>query len=78
MPDARISVHERVQALQRLEGIAFELNQIAAWLGDAGVETEADQLDRSARDVLATCWLLNRPLRPQLPPERWAGGGDAP
>lgn len=71
MSDRRISVHDRVQALGRLNAIAFELNKIAAWLGEVGVETESDMLDKAARGILAACWLLERPIRLQLPPERW-------
>src|SRR5690349_18094166 len=40
--DKRLAVGERLQALDRLEAVAVELNQIAAWLGGFGVETEAD------------------------------------
>ena len=71
MADQRLSVHHRVMVLQRIEAIATELNAMASWLGSAGVEYEADLLDGSARDLLAVCWLLERPLRPKLPPSRW-------
>lgn len=71
MPDPRLSVHDRVQALQRLEAIAFELNEAAAYLAANDIETESDQLEQSARNVLAVCWLLSRPLCPQLPASRW-------
>jgi hypothetical protein len=69
--DKRLAVAERLQALDRLEAVAVELNQIAAWLGGFGVETEADMAERAARDLLAACWLLSRPLRPEPPPDRW-------
>ena len=71
MPDTRISVRHLVAALASLEATAWELNQAAAWLSEQGRETEADMLEQAARDVLAACWLLERPIRPQLPPERW-------
>jgi hypothetical protein len=74
--DRRISVRERVQALQRLEALAFEVNQISAWLAGAGIETESDMLDQAAKAVLASCWLLSRPVRAQLPPERWQQAPD--
>ena len=28
-------------------------------------------IDGAARDLLAAAFLLERPLRPKLPPERW-------
>jgi len=59
-----------------LEAAAFELNQIAAWLADNGIETEADQIERAARDLLAACWLLSRPVRYPPPPERWQQPAD--
>jgi len=52
MPDSRLSVHDRVAALEHLERVARDLNLMAAWLGEAGIEYEADLLDGSARDLL--------------------------
>jgi hypothetical protein len=43
-----------------------------------GIESEADLLDRAARDIAAACWLLERPLRAQPPPEQWATGPSVP
>ena len=70
-PDPRLSMHHRVAALASLERTAWDLNQAAAWLSDNGHETEADMIESSARSILAACWLLGRPIRPTLPPERW-------
>jgi hypothetical protein len=39
MGEPRLSVHDRVQVLQRLDGLATELNEIAAWLGGYSIET---------------------------------------
>jgi hypothetical protein len=74
MPDRRLSVHDRVAVLGHLERAARELNLVAAWLGSLGVESEAEMIDGAARDLLAACWLLERPLRPKLPPSRWHDG----
>lgn len=71
MADQRLSVHDRVQILSQLNQGAFWLNKLAGWLGRQGVETEADMIDQAARDLLAACWLLERPLRPKPPPEQW-------
>ena len=71
MTDRRIRVQDRAQALGRLDAMAWELNQISAWLGEHGIETEADMLEQSARGILAACWLLSRPIRPEPHPERW-------
>jgi hypothetical protein len=37
----------------------------------------ADMIDHAARDLLASCWLLKRPLRPKPPPEQWHDGQQA-
>jgi hypothetical protein len=75
MADQRISVHDRVKVLDQVNGAAWWLNKLASWLGSRGVETEADMIDQAARDLLAACWLLERPLRLKPPPERWHDGG---
>ena len=71
MSDRRISVHDRVSAIDHLEQMALELNQIASWLGREGCEIEADAVNDAAKSLLASCWWLDRPLRAQLPPQRW-------
>ena len=71
MPDRRISVRERVKVIADIERAAFYVNAISAWLGEQGLEVEADMMDASAKGLLASCWMLERPLRAQLPPERW-------
>ena len=71
MPETRISVHHRVNAIDQLERTARYLNLMATWLGEQGLETEADMVDASAKGLLASCWMLDRPLRMQLPPQRW-------
>ena len=45
MPDQRISVRDRVRAIDALEALAWQLNAAAAWLRKAGCESESDQLD---------------------------------
>jgi hypothetical protein len=75
MTDRRLSVHDRVAVLGHLERAARELNAVAAWLGSLGVESEAEMIDGAARDLLAACFLLERPLRPKLPPQCWPQPG---
>jgi len=72
MSDQRITVRDRVQALERLNAVAWELNQVATWLAQAGIETEADMINQAAKDLLASCWLLERPIRARPAPERWS------
>jgi hypothetical protein len=75
MPDQRLSVHDRCQILGQLEQGARWLNALASWLGQQGVESEADMIDQAARDLLAAAYLLERPLQPKPPPERWPQPG---
>ena len=77
MTDRRISIHDRVLALDRLNALAFEVNQIGAWLATNGVETESDKLELAATHIAAACWLLERPIRARPAAEKWqqAPGG---
>jgi hypothetical protein len=74
MPD-RISVRDRVQAIDQLNQAAFWLNDVSVWLGSRGAETEADMAETAARNLAAACWLLSRPLRAEPPPDRWQSAG---
>ncbi len=38
MADQRLSVHDRVTAIDHLERMARELNLVASWLGEQGCE----------------------------------------
>jgi hypothetical protein len=69
--DRRISLHERVLAVDRLEAMAFEANQIASWLARSDLETEADKTELAATHAAAAAWLLARPLLRDPPPQRW-------
>lgn len=69
--DKRITRQERVRTIDYLAWLASEANKAADWLGDAQLETEADLVEQAARTLLASCWMLERPLRAQPPPARW-------
>ncbi len=71
MADQRISVHDRVLAIDRLEAIARELNLIGTWLAESDCETEGDMTNDAAKALLGVCWFLSRPMNPRLPPQRW-------
>jgi hypothetical protein len=58
-------------ALAHLEMVAWDINRAATWAANEGHETESEMLEDAARSVLASCWLLERPFRPQLPPGAW-------
>jgi hypothetical protein len=75
MPDRRLSVHDRVLAIDRLEAMARELNLIGVWLAEADCETEGDMTNDSAKALLGVCWFLSRPMNPRLPPQRWPQPG---
>jgi hypothetical protein len=75
MADQRISVRDRVLAIDALERMSGELNLIAGWLGEQGAGVEADMAQAAAHSALAACWWLSRPLRQPPPPERWPGTG---
>lgn len=71
MTERRVSVRERVQILDQLDATMWWLNKLAGWLGERGVESEADLLDQAAKDIATACWLLSRPIRAKPPPEAW-------
>ena len=71
MAEIRVSVRDRVKVIADIEAMALYANSVAAWLGEQGVETEANAVDDAAKSLLAACWWLDRPLRAQLPPQRW-------
>jgi hypothetical protein len=70
--DQRLSVHERVRSADYLAWLAREANKAASWLSERGLETEADKAELAAVHLMACVALLERPIRPQLPPEKWA------
>jgi hypothetical protein len=74
----QISVHDRVQALDRLSQIAAELNQLAAWLTDCGAVTEGDKCEHAAEQVCTAAWLLERPIRPGRVAAAWQGWWPSP
>jgi hypothetical protein len=76
VPDNRLSVRERVRSADYLAWLAREANKAAAWLSEQGLETEADKTELAAVHLMAAVALLERPIRPQLPPERWQGAPD--
>jgi len=75
--DQRISIHERVRSADYIAWLAKEAYHAAAWLSAHDLETEADKAELAAVHLMAVVALLERPIRPQLPPERWqsARGG---
>ena len=74
MMDRRISLHERVYAVDSIDWLARQVNLWAAWLAEHDFEDEADKLEQHAEGVMAVVGRLSRPIRPQLPPERWQDG----
>jgi hypothetical protein len=69
--DKRLSVHDRVRALDWLDYLARQLNKAAVYLAEQGFETEADLLDQAAKDTMAAVGMLSRPLRGRPPAELW-------
>jgi hypothetical protein len=67
----QLSVRDRLACIEGLERTARWLNTMAAWLGERGLETEADTVQSAAYASLAACWWISRPLRPPPPPEQW-------
>jgi hypothetical protein len=75
MASQQLSVRQRVEAVTYLEAVALDLNGLAAALAQRGAENEADAIDVAAKNLLAACWWLSRPLRQPPPPERWNPAG---
>ncbi len=71
MADRRLSVHDRVLAIDHLEQVARDLNLVAVWLAESDLETEGDMTNDAAKSLLGVCWFLSRPMNPRLPPTRW-------
>ena len=71
MAEIRVSVRDRVKVIADVEAMALYANSVAAWLGEQGLEVEADMVNDAAKSLLSACWFLDRPLRVQLPPQRW-------
>jgi len=51
MADRRLSVHDRVTAIDHLERLARELNLMATWLAEHDMETEADTIDVASKNL---------------------------
>jgi hypothetical protein len=71
MADNRITIHDRVRALDYIEWLARENNRAAAWLAEHDFEDEADDLQDAAKIGMSVVGRMWRPLLPQLPPGRW-------
>ena len=71
MTDNRLTVRERVYAVDSLDWLARHVNHWASYLPEAGFETESDKIELAAVHLAAACHLLERRIRPALPPERW-------
>jgi hypothetical protein len=69
--DNRISIRDRWRAADYIAWLADELNAAADWLGDQGLEVEADEAELAARRAAKAAWMVARPLLPDPPPERW-------
>ena len=52
MADQRLSVHDRVLAIDHLEQMARDLNLMAVWLAEADCETEGDMTNDAAKALL--------------------------
>ena len=64
---SQLSVHYRVQVIERLDELASELTQISGWLAGLGIDGPSLLCQDAARDVFASCWLLERPIDRRVP-----------
>ena len=71
MPDPRLSVHDRVYAIDSITWLARACNRWAAYLGEKGFEDESDDLQDMAHRGMSVVGRMSRPLLPRLPPEQW-------
>ncbi len=79
-PESRLTRADRRQAAGRLDELAAEISQIAAWLDSCGsTAQDADRaavlLECSARDLLAAAWLVKPADHTR--PEGWLDGSRA-
>ena len=63
----------RAMVLQHLAWLEHELASSSTWLTGLGEDRAVELLDCAARDVGASAWALERPLRARARP-----GGDRP
>jgi hypothetical protein len=69
--DNRITIRDRWLSADYIAWLAEELNAAADWLGDQGLEVEADEAEQAARRAAKVAWMVARPLLRDPAPSRW-------
>jgi hypothetical protein len=59
----RLTVAERVQAVEHLGRIAETLNEAAVWLGNLDAFAPAELAEQAAEKLAAAAWILQAPIR---------------
>jgi hypothetical protein len=67
----RLTRHDRRLVQARLDQLGAELSQIASWLTGLDQDRAAVALECAARDVWASCWVLDADARSR--PAEWLG-----
>lgn len=63
----RLTVAERVQAIEHLGKLAETLNEAAVWLGNLDAGAPAELAEQAAEKLAAACWILQSPVRGREP-----------
>jgi len=62
MDDDRLTVSQRVQAVEGIEKYVAELSGMASWLADHGADAASILAEDAVRNLCAAGWLLERPI----------------
>jgi len=62
MGDDRLTVRQRVQAVEGIERYVAELSGIASWLAEHGADAACILAEDAVRNLCAAGWLLERPI----------------
>ena len=63
----RLTVRQRVEAIEHLGAIAESLNDAAIWLGNADAHACAELAEQAAEKLAACCWILGSAIRAREP-----------
>jgi hypothetical protein len=67
MGDDRLTVGERVQAVEGIDKYVSELSGLASWLADHGADAASILAEDAVRNLCAAGWIIERPIAQRVP-----------